>query len=49
MKTSALELQEVAAKAALAAGNIAPDKIDHVIIGHVMAVSTFLLLLNFIL
>ncbi|CAH1392232.1 unnamed protein product [Nezara viridula] len=37
VKTSALELQEVAAKAALAAGNVAPEKIDQVIIGHVMA------------
>ncbi|CAH1392233.1 unnamed protein product [Nezara viridula] len=37
VKTGALELQEVAAKAALAAGNVAPEKVDHVIIGHVMA------------
>lgn len=37
VKTSAAELQEVAAKAALAAGNVPPEKVDHVIIGHVMA------------
>jgi len=36
VKTSARELQEVAAKAALTAGGISPDKVDSVIIGNVL-------------
>lgn len=37
VKTSALELQENAAKAALAAGNIKPEQVDSVVIGNVLA------------
>ncbi|XP_075216942.1 yippee interacting protein 2 [Lycorma delicatula] len=40
VKTSAVELQEVAAKAALAAGNIKPEAIDSVVIGNVLANSS---------
>lgn len=38
-KTSALELQTVAAKAALTAGNVKPELIDTVIVGNVLTVS----------
>lgn len=37
VKTSALELQENAAMAALAAGNIKPEQVDSVVIGNVLA------------
>lgn len=37
VKTSALELQEVAAKSALASANIKPEIIDSVVIGNVLA------------
>nr|BAN20370.1 yippee interacting protein [Riptortus pedestris] len=40
VKTSASELQTVAAKAAIAAANIAPEKIDSVVIGHVLSNSS---------
>lgn len=39
MKTSVTELGEVAAKAALAAGKVNPEIVDHTIFGHVLAVS----------
>lgn len=38
VKTSAAELQEVAAKAAIAASGVKPEQIDSVIIGNVIAV-----------
>jgi len=38
-KTSSTELQVVAAKAALAAGNVDPKIVDSVIIGNVLIVS----------
>lgn len=38
-KTSATELQVVAAKAALAAGNVDPKIVDSVVIGNVLVVS----------
>ncbi|XP_059473459.1 3-ketoacyl-CoA thiolase, mitochondrial [Neocloeon triangulifer] len=37
---SAADLQEVAAKAALASGNIKPDSIDHVIVGNVLGATS---------
>ncbi|KAK9497695.1 hypothetical protein O3M35_004370 [Rhynocoris fuscipes] len=37
VKKSACDLQEVAAKAALTAGNISPDVVDSVVIGNVLA------------
>lgn len=40
MKTSAAELQEVATKAALAAGGIKPEIVDSVVFGNVLAVSS---------
>ena len=40
VKTSAAELQIVAAKAALAAGNVKPELIDSVIVGNVRLVSS---------
>lgn len=39
VKTSSAELQEIACKAALASGNIAPNLIDSVVIGNVLGVS----------
>jgi acetyl-CoA acyltransferase 2 len=39
VKTSSTELQVVAAKAALAAGNVDPNIVDSVIIGNVLIVS----------
>lgn len=39
VKTSSTELQVVAAKAALAAGNVDPSIVDSVIIGNVLIVS----------
>jgi len=39
VQKSAADLQEVAAKAALASGGIKPESIDHVIIGNVLGVS----------
>lgn len=39
VKTSAAELQEVAAKAALASGNIKPEIVDSVVVGNVLGVS----------
>ena len=39
MKFSATDLQEVAFKAALAAGNVKPDIIDSVVVGNVFHVS----------
>ncbi len=38
MKTSAITLGEVAAKAALAAGNVNPEIVDHSVFGHVLTV-----------
>ncbi|CAG2068163.1 unnamed protein product, partial [Timema podura] len=38
-KTSALELQSVAAKAALAAGGVKPENVDSVVIGNVLMAS----------
>lgn len=40
VKTSSTELQTVAAKAALAAGNVDPKIVDSVIIGNVLMVSS---------
>lgn len=40
VKTSSTELQIVAAKAALAAGNVDPKIVDSVIIGNVLMVSS---------
>ncbi|XP_014243498.1 3-ketoacyl-CoA thiolase, mitochondrial [Cimex lectularius] len=37
VKKSACDLQEVAAKAALASGNVPPEKVDSVVIGNVLA------------
>lgn len=39
VKTSVTELGEVAAKAALAAGNVNPEIVDSVIYGNVLSVS----------
>lgn len=47
-KTSSTELQVVAAKAALAAGNVDPKIVDSVVIGNVLVVSLFIQLLLFI-
>lgn len=47
-KTSSTELQIVAAKAALAAGNIDPKIVDSVIIGNVLMVSSCTWLLFYI-
>lgn len=41
-KTSATELQTVAAKAAFAAGNVDPKIVDSVVIGNVLLVSWIL-------
>jgi len=41
VKTSSTELQIVAAKAALAAGNVDPKIVDSVIIGNVLMVSSY--------
>lgn len=41
VKTTATVLGEVAAKAALTAGNVNPEIVDHVIFGHVLQVNTF--------
>lgn len=49
VKTSALELQDNAAKAAMAAGNIKPEQVDSVIIGNVLAVSIHTVLFLFFL
>lgn len=38
-KTSATQLQTIAAKAALTEGNINPELIDSVVVGNVLAVS----------
>lgn len=38
VKTSALELQEVAAKGALTSANIKPEIVDSVVIGNVLSV-----------
>lgn len=43
VKTSSTELQVVAAKAALAAGNVDPKIVDSVIIGNVLVVSLFVI------
>lgn len=45
-KTTSLELQEVAAKAALAAANVNPENVDSVVVGNVLAVSIFLSLVD---
>lgn len=36
---SAIDLQEIAARAALAAGNISPEKVNGIVIGNVFHVS----------
>jgi len=41
VKTSSTELQIVAAKAALAAGNVDPKIVDSVVIGNVLMVSSY--------
>lgn len=38
MNKTSVDLQEVAAKAALAAGNVDPSMIDSVVVGNVIAV-----------
>lgn len=40
VKTNAIELQTIAAKAALTAANVKPELVDTVTIGNVIAVST---------
>jgi acetyl-CoA acyltransferase 2 len=39
VQKSAADLQEVAARAALTAGGVKPESVDHVIIGNVLGVS----------
>ncbi|XP_049960477.1 3-ketoacyl-CoA thiolase, mitochondrial-like [Schistocerca serialis cubense] len=39
VQKSAMELQEVAGRAALAAGRVSPDQVDSVVIGNVLSVS----------
>lgn len=41
VKTSSTELQIIAAKAALTAGNVDPKIVDSVVIGNVLMVSTY--------
>lgn len=41
VKTSACDLQTVAAKAALASANVKPELVDTVTIGNVLSVSSF--------
>jgi acetyl-CoA acyltransferase 2 len=41
MKYSAIDLQEIAMKAALASGNVNPEIIDSVVVGNVFHVSGF--------
>lgn len=45
VKTSATDLQTFAAKAALTAANVQPEKVDTVIIGNVLSVNIYLLAL----
>lgn len=46
VKTSALELQEVAAKAALTSANIKPEVVDSVVIGNVLAVRSISIVIS---